>query len=382
MNKYQKKKNLKKGNVSSEKGISVDREKELEILEKDLILRIQLGFEDKLDDLEVLEGQLFLLFEEEKNALVIEQIRVLKKKISLFVEELNRIIDQYNAYKRNYYIDNVIDIDDSVIADDLVRYRMILDYKDDEKGFVGKFKKLEEFKRLYVGLNDVKGRVSELKDKVKEKDILFKERDGKYRDILNGMLDVNNINKSCNEEMERQNDYFERLMKDISDIKSERYITTHIRGLGDLASMSIRYLGLLMLSPLRGTIPGIGIQTLMARNMIVNMYNNIHVERVEHVRYYAKDFERDINDKLNDIDYTSLLIDDALEKIDSLSSDFMLQYQSNIPNYDDTLNKISKIRRVIVRNQNKINKIKNNFLKSKKVNEEKLIRVRELNEKH
>ncbi len=360
----------------------VERIDRLRIIEGDLISRIRESFEDKLDELEILDGRLYLLSCEKEDALVIEQMKELKIKIDQFISELNHLINQYNAYKKNYYLDHVTEIDDDVIVDDMIDYRILLDNMDDEKKFVSGYKKLQEFEEYYNHLKKIKSGVGQLKKEVEEKSSQIYDRDDKYHQITSSLVDVNAINQSCNEEINRQNDYFDNLLKNINDIEKEEYTTNHLRGLGDLAAMSFKYLGLMMLNPLKGTIPGIGIQTLAARNMVVNMYHNLHFEEVKHIHYKAHDFENEINDKLNDINYTSILIDDTLKKIDMLSHDFMLQYDSNIPSYDDTLNKIQAIRHIVFRNQNKVNKIKSNLEKGKKINEEKLIRVRELNERH
>ena len=54
-------------------------------------------------------------------------------------------------------------------------------------------------------------------------------------------------------------------------------------------------------------------------------------------------------------------------------------YNSNIPGYEDTLKNIEKIENKLLHNQNKVFIIKNNLRRSKKLNEDKMIKVRELN---
>jgi len=59
----------------------------------------------------------------------------------------------------------------------------------------------------------------------------------------------------------------------------------------------------------------------------------------------------------------------------------MRQYDSRIPGYEDTLKKIGKIEENIIRNQNRVEIVRKNLKFSKKLNEDKLRKVRELNEK-
>ena len=72
---------------------------------------------------------------------------------------------------------------------------------------------------------------------------------------------------------------------------------------------------------------------------------------------------------------------DTLKDVSRLREDFMMIYNSNIPGYDDTLKKINAIEKKLIRNQNKISIVKKNLKQSKKLNEKKIIKVRELNEK-
>ena len=105
------------------------------------------------------------------------------------------------------------------------------------------------------------------------------------------------------------------------------------------------------------------------------------MEEVNHIHYKAIDYDSELSHKLIDVNYTSSIIDDTLKDIERLRDDFMLQYNSNIPGYEDTLKKIDKIHHNIVRSQNRVFKIRERLRKSKKLNEQKMVRVKELNER-
>ena len=363
-------------------GTDDEREEELEKIEQELLDKIRESFEDKLDEIDVLESELFLLQQEKQDVLVMKKIKELKVKINSFIDELNKIIDQYNTYKRNYYIDNVLDIDDNVIVDDLIDFRTLLDSADDEKRFVKQYKKFEEFEKLYRNLKSIAIRTDELQEETIEKTRKIADRDKKYKEIQNGMFNIASIQKSCEEEMDKQNEFFIDLMEKVNKINKEEYVTHHLRGLGDVVGMSLRYVGMMLLSPFRGTVPGIGAQTLATRMMLGNMYRNLHWEEENHVRYSAIDYDSDISKYLTDVRYTSHLIDDTLDDINRFKEQFMLQYDSRIPGYDETLKKIDKLQHIIVRNQNKVHKIEKNLVFARGLNEKKLTHVQELNRQH
>lgn len=361
------------------KGISSEKEELLKNLGIEIINKIKSSFEDKIDELDVLESELYFLGKELENELEIKKVKELKEKINKLVKHINGIIEQYNLYKKNYYIENVIGIDDNLLLDDIINYRCLLDSLDDQKKFVKDYKALEEFGKLYCSLKSVKSDAEKLildnEEKINEFDI----RDKKYNNIKLEMIPVNEINKKCSLEIDKQNKKLKDLMNKIDTIDSREYVTRHMNGIGDLISQSLRYMGLLVLSPLKGLIPSIAVETLNTRMMIKNIYNNLHMEEVKHIHYSAINYDSELNHHLCSIDYTEDLLNDTLSDIERLKEDFMLQYDSRISGYDETLKNILKIEDNIRHNQNRVNIIKNNLKRSKKINEEKMIKVRKLN---
>ena len=358
-----------------------EKEELLKNLGVEIIDKIKSSFEDKLDELEVLESELYFLKKDQEVELELKKVKAIKKRIDELIEQVNHIIDQYNLYKRNYYLDNVIDIDDNVLVDDIINYRDLLDSFNDEKKFVKEYKALEAFKSLYDNLIAVRDDTEELINRNEEKIEEYGIRDKRYDDIKMGIVPIVDIEKRCSYEIEKQNEYIDNLMKKINIIDKEEYVTKHLKGIGDLISNSLRYMGFLMISPLAGLIPSIAAQTLMTKRMIGNAYRHLHIEEVRHVHYSAMDHDSELNHHLTDIDYTKNLLADTLIDVERLKEDFMLQYDSRIPGYEDTLKNIQKIENKLIRNQYKVEIIKKNLKKSKKLNENKMIKVRKLNEK-
>ncbi len=358
----------------------VERKESLQQLGSEIMDKIKNQFEDYLDQIDVLMGELFLLEKRQENEVELKKVREIRKKIQDVIEKINGMIDQYNLYKKNYYIDSVVGIDDHQLVDDIIDYRELLDSATDEKRFVREYKALEEFQLLYQHLKEIRENTLSLVDQNENKIQEYEVRDQKYHDIQLGMVQVQDVMKNCNEEMNRQNEYFVQLMSKVGQIHREEYSTYRLRGLNELITGGLRYMGLMMLSPFTGLLPSIGIRTLATRRMIHNAYQHLHMEEVKKVRYEAINYDREIGHKLMDVDYTSILIDDTLKDIEKLRDDFMLQYRSDIPGYEDTLRKLEKIHHTVVRSQNRVELIRTNLKKSKKLNEEKLVRVREMNQ--
>ena len=345
----------------------------------EIINKIKDSFNDKLDELEVLHSELYLLSNYQDNELELRKIKEIKKEIDLLINRINEIIEQYNLYKKNYYIDNVIGIDDSIIVDDIISYRNILNSFKDEKEFVKEYKALEEFKSLYNNLEIIKKETEELKRGNEDKIESYSIRDKKYDDIKLNMIKNLDINKNLEYEIDKENKYFNELVKKINVINKEEYMTRHLKGIGNLISQSLKYMGLVVMAPLTGMLPGIAMQTLATKKMVNNAYKKLHLEEVKHIKYEAINYDSELNHHIVSISYTEDLLDDTLKDVKRLKKDFISIYNSNIPGYEDILKNIEKIENKLLHNQNKVFIIKNNLKKSKKLNEDKMIKVRELN---
>lgn len=371
-------------NININKNEVVDsrtRNVQLDVLRVELVNKIKSSFEDKLDRLEVMESELYLISIDNDEALDMGKLIELKKKINELLEELNKIIVEYNLYNRHYYMDNFIGLEDKIIEDDIIKYREVLDSISEEKDFVKEYKMLDEFKKLYSNLvnikNDTDNLIVENECKIQEVDI----RDVKYKRIVEEVIKLDDVEKDCLDKIDRHNKYLSELASKIDIINRQEYVTTYLKGLGELVGQGLKFIGLKMLSPLSGIIPSIAVNTLMTKKVIGDMYNNLHYEEVKHVSYSAVNYDSELASKIVDIGYTEELINSTLKDIKKLREDFLLQYNSNIPGYSDTLKKINDIENIIYRNQNKVNIVKNKLIKNKKVNEDKMIKVKKLNEK-
>ena len=104
----------------------------------------------------------------------------------------------------------------------------------------------------------------------------------------------------------------------------------------------------------------------------------MHVEQVKKIEYSAKNYDREIISKISDIEFTYELINDTLYTIKNIKEDFLLMYNSNIPGYQDTLKKLDKIEEKIINNKYKMDTIKNNLNKTRKLNENKIKKLEKL----
>ena len=356
------------------------KDSQLKELGSDIIDKIKNQFECYLDEVDVLAGEIYFVGELLENKIELSKVNSLRKRINELIDKVNAIIQQYHLYKKNLYLDEVIEIEDSSIVDDMIAYRDLLDSSMDKKKFVKEYQALEEFWLLYRHLSEVKEETLSLMNKHQEKENTYLDRDKKYLEIQKNLSIESDALLKCNEDIMKQDAYFQELNSKIDLIQKEEYLTYQLRGMDDLLGHGLKYMGLMLLSPFSGLLPSIGYQALLTRRMVQSAYHGLHFEKKRHIHYYANDYESEILAKLSDIDYTSYLLSDTLDNVLRLKEDFLRQYQSNIPLYEDFLKKINIMEEKIIHQQNRVNIISKKLKKSQERNQHKMMKVRDLNQ--
>ena len=366
--------------VNTNEFVKTSESNDIDLMKVEIINKLKNKFVEKDIELEVLESELYFVKEAIDNSIDTRDVKELRKKLKEIIDEINSIIEQFNLYNRSYDLSNVVGIDDECIIDNLIEYRELLDNSKDRQKFVKEYKLLEEFKSLYTKLNDIKSDVSVV-DKCNLEIIdKYEIRDEKYNQVKLKLLKLKGINNKCLNEINRQNEYLNKLIDEIGVIDSKEILQTKLCGIGDLFYQGLKFVGLKLLSPFSSFIPGIALETIMVRNMVKGAYDNVHSKEIKRVYYSAVDFDSELNNKLIDIKYTEELIDDTLVDLKNLKENFLLIYDSNIPGYDDTLKNINIMEEVIYKNKYKIDYVKKRLNVNKKINEDKMYKVKKLNE--
>ena len=374
----------KKGNKIENNSSLAGKEsanKRLKELREGIIKKIKKDFEKKIAEVEVLESEIYRLNEENSEELDLEKVKEIKEKINEIIKKINEIIDQRNIYGSNYELDDTIFLDDTLIVDDIIEYKSLVDSYKENNQIVNDYKLLDEYITLYDKLEEATVIINDLMDENREKIEDFEQRDYDYSKTLGSTDKVVELIKEHDLEIDRYGDYFEELMKKINEIDVSQRVNYRLVGLDELLGSGIRYLALIMVSPLAGLIPSIAIDTLATRRMLINIYRGLHYEEFNEILYEAYDYESEINNKLTDLDYTYDMVEDTIGFVDRIKSDFMKQYNSAIPGYEDTLKKINDIEKKVKKNRHQLDFMKNNLIQSKKINSDKMIKVRELNQR-
>ena len=153
-----------------------------------------------------------------------------------------------------------------------------------------------------------------------------------------------------------------------------------LQGLNNLLSISLKYIGLLSLTPLRGILPGIAAKTYATRKLVGSMYHSLHYEKQEKIVYSFENYNLELNNRICSISTVEENIDLALQDINNLKGEFRNKFlKYNLPEYSEVYKKIELLEQDVLNSRKKIFLIKNKLVENQKVNKETLTKVRKLN---
>lgn len=383
--------NIKLDNKHSNKyNTTFDKKKHIEKNDRELLLNTILGKLDnkskkmlfKLDGLYSDYYNILNYTDEEINKKECEK-RI--KEIEKIKKEIEEICKQFNIINDDKYLDNVLDLDDSNLIDDIIMYKNLCNKLIDKKDVYENYKKIENYDRVNTYLDKFTKKIDELKDKKEKKKEEIEKRDKDFDMFKQFVSSVDVKNERYFSIINSQVDICNNILKNVEKIFRRETVDYRLRGLGDLVGSSFRYLFYLSMSPFRGMFPSIAINTLATRHMIRNIRDNLELEEIRKVSYYAKDYENELNRNIYDINNLNNLLYSTLDDINNLKTEFKDKYGKyidKIPEYKDIYKKIEKIEIMVKYNLDRVKKIENSLNKSKEKNKNKLIKIKELNNKN
>lgn len=351
-------------------------------LEEKIFLKFKKELEKIKNECEIIESEEYLITKYEEDYDVYIKAKEINKKISKLLERLEKIGKDYKLIKEHNLIEEPLLLDDSVLIDDIIAYKEKIT-EGELKNIPNRIKLLGEYKFLYEKLDKLSEKTSEIKEISDERVKELAKRNEKYRNAKNKIVSIKEINDCCNLIIEKNNKYIEELSKKVSDIDVKTYVEKKLKGMDGFLSTSLRYIGLLTLTPLRGLLPSIGAKTAATRRLLHGMLDNMHYETTKKVIYSVSNYEQEINSKIYDVNSVENNIELALQDVDRLKhefKDYFLKY--NLDEYEKAYKKIMLIEKNIKNSQEKVNIIKQRLIKNKEINKTTLVKVRKLNERN
>lgn len=363
--------------------IDVEANNRVKELEKSIINLIKKDLIRIVNEMEILQSELYILSEVNGESKVLKDCQRELDNVKAMICKIDKLKEQYDFLKDNYDFEYLLEVNNEDIVDKIIELRNSFG-KSEVKSLADDYKLLEVYQHLYLKIDELQEKAIIYEDE-KEKELQqLKERDINFEKLKQNVYNVDYTNRNYDEFVNDQNNILRQIDENVSKINSYESVDYHFKGFHKLFLNSFKYFGLLMVSPLKGIIPSIATETLITRNMIKNLYRNLEIEEERKVVYEAMDYSNIISSAINDLDSTSNIVDATLDDIVHLKmkyNDQFKKYQGDFYEYRDIMHKINDMENKILGNKIKIEIMKKRALEQQKANENKLKLVRQLNEK-
>lgn len=355
---------------------------EVNRLEKKIIDRIKKNLIITVNELEILRNDLYILSEINNDTVELEKCEKNLREIKQLLHKVDALKNKYDYLRDNYDFEYILELDDRPLIDDIIELKKIAS-GDEQKMLVEDYKLLDVYKYLYLKIDALQDNMSEYEDYKNKQVLELKDRNIDFNEFKTRAYNVELEKEKYDLFIKEQMDMMDMLNKNMNKISSTETVDYHLKGFGQLLINSFKYFSLLMLSPLRGMIPSIVRETVTTKNIISNLYHNLVWEEKRYRVYETVDYGNKIMEAINSVDNASRIVDETLEDIVNLKIQYNQQfkrYQGDINEYRDVIGKLNNMENKIMGNKIKMEIIKRQMKEQEKINQQKLLMIRKLNE--
>ena len=369
----------KYSNVSTEK-INNSQE-EVNNLEKKILNRIKKILIKMVNEYEILESELFIISNATDDNKKYLKCKETVDQIKDMLCRIDKLKAKYDFLKDNFDFEYMLEIDDNFLADDIIELKNKFS-TGSVKNIVTDYKLLDVYKYLYMRIDKLEDETVEYNEYKNQQLEELKKRDINFDKLSRDVYNLDNAKDSYDRFVREEEKTLEELNQKLFKIDSHEVINFELVGFNELLKNSFKYLGLLMVNPLKGVIPSIATKTVITANVVENLYHNLHWEEKKRLVYETIDFSSEINSALSDLDLMNGMVDKTLEQLAIMKDGYNKQfkkYQNDFTSYNDVINKINDMENKILGNKIKIEIMKKRTIEKQRINDQKLHLVKKLN---
>ena len=348
-------------------------------LEKSIIKKAEKKFKNQINELHSINTKIFNMQEDDPKTKTKDKLEDEKKEIDTILNRINEIKEQIDIFKNNKLIDDTIYIDDKSLMEDILKYKKII---EKEINLKEQYEKTKEYKKVIKEINITKENCINLKEEIEKQLDISKRQEEKLELDENAIKTEEILSERINELIEEEIELINNYNKKIGIIEEESKIIYNYDKLKRVLSLEIKYLALMNLMPLKGTIPYIAVAAKQTKDTIDLLSSGPLITSEEKINYYVKDYTKELEEaeySINDIDQ---MLNNSLYIINSFKQKIIENDLMNKDErYAELLLKIDKLNNCIMDYNEKLAISRSKISQNKNKNIEMKEKVLKLNKK-
>lgn len=367
--------------VKAQEKVLNENEQRVVRLQKEILDLIKKKLVKNVNELEMLHSELYLLNELNAGDIYLKECQENIKEVKKLLSKVKALKEKYDYLKDNVDFEYMLEYGDEVLIDKILELKSLC-ASDDIRYIVDNYKILDEYKYLYLKIDKLQEDTIKYEDYKTKKEEELKERDIDFEKLKSKVYDVDRESARYDSFVLEQEHFLKELDAKITKIDSHEQVTYRLKGFNQLLGSSFKYLGLLLINPLRGLIPGIATQTIITRNMVRNMRRSLEWETDRKMVYEAIDYSREIDSALGNLNLTASMINATLEDLAAMKAKYMhdfKKYENSFSGYRDAIRKINKMENAVLGSKIKIEHMQERMKEKERQNKNKLKMVKKLN---
>lgn len=353
----------------------------IQILENKILSKVETIINDYKNKLEIIETDIYVLNTYIEDNKTKEKCKQEKKQIQSIIEKINKIKEQYKILKSKNIELDYLGIDNSLLIDDIYKYKKLVNNINDISKYQDKYKKSEIFLETNSLLETIENSIKKLEKSNKNKMNKISIDEKKFIEIKDDLFKYSFEFSRFNNFIEGQNSIIGNMKDKVGEINSYEEKVTKFIGYDKLLFNNLKYISLLLLSPLKGLFPVIATSTLATKSTIDMLKKQVHIEESKQIVHTAENYEKQITTNISSVNDMKYLISSSISDIKKIKE--KLQQDKSLSSsleYKNIMGKINDIEIVLNNNKNKLDIIETKLNGYKKINSDKLVKVRKLNE--
>lgn len=373
---------LEQEQISQDKTLNKSNTKSPKELEKKIIDLLKTDLVRMLNELEIYESELYILSEVNNDERTLDACRENLAQVRKTLERVEELKERYDYLRDNFDFEYLLETNNNELIDRVIELRNMFG-NNEVRATVEDYKLLEVYKQLYLKVDEMHTKTYEIEEQKRLHEEKLKQRDIDFEKLKDKVYNVNRANESYEYFVKQQNQLLADLSDKISKIDSHESVTYRMKGYGRYLFNTFKYMGLLLANPLKGLIPSIATQTIVARNAVNNLRRGLEWEEQRKMVYEAVDYSSTINIAIHDLDMTDKMVDASLDDLVRLKMEYndkFRKYQGDFYEYRDVIARINKMQDLMIGNKIKIEMMKTRMLENERANSNKMKLVRKLND--